>query len=139
MDVLDQEAPESEDMLARDPRHAEPRQPSHIANQPLTSLAQQYDTTIRQAASSDATVRQKWDQWASHISILAGGEVNSLFSAKSRILFQITYLLVQLRDPHHNPQDLWTLPEWVGRYYRRLHIRQHGGYGFDTVLYALPD
>lgn len=39
---------------------------------------------------------------------------------------------------YHKPEDLWDLPEWVGRRYGRLHVRQHGRHGFDTVLYALP-
>ena len=40
---------------------------------------------------------------------------------------------------YHKPEDLWELPEWVGQRYARIHVRQHGGYGFDTVLYAMPD
>jgi hypothetical protein len=40
---------------------------------------------------------------------------------------------------YHRPEDLWVIPEWVGRRYDRLYVRQHGAHGFDTVLYALPE
>jgi FkbM family methyltransferase len=40
---------------------------------------------------------------------------------------------------YHKPEDLWELPEWVGRHYARIYVRQHLGYGFETVLYALHD
>ncbi|WRT68722.1 pH-response regulator protein palA/RIM20 [Kwoniella shivajii] len=74
MDILDQEATENESLLSRQPELQSSRPPSHIANQPLIATAQQYDNTIRQAAASDGTVRQKWDEWAHLIEILADGE-----------------------------------------------------------------
>jgi FkbM family methyltransferase len=39
---------------------------------------------------------------------------------------------------YHRPEDLWDIPRWVAGHYDRLHIRQHGAHGFDTVLYAFP-
>lgn len=40
---------------------------------------------------------------------------------------------------YHKPQDIWEIPEWVCERYSRFFVRQHGGFGFDTVLYAFPD
>ena len=40
---------------------------------------------------------------------------------------------------YHRPQDVWEIPTFVSQFYGRLHIRQHGAFGWDTVLYALPD
>jgi FkbM family methyltransferase len=41
---------------------------------------------------------------------------------------------------YHKPADLWELPISVAELYgdAKLHIRQHGYNGFDTVLYAEP-
>ncbi|ORY32117.1 BRO1-like domain-domain-containing protein [Naematelia encephala] len=74
MDILDQEATEDENLLARQPHLAQTRQPSHIANQHLIQMAGQYDATIKQASSSDGTVRAKWEEWQPLIEVLAGGE-----------------------------------------------------------------
>lgn len=38
---------------------------------------------------------------------------------------------------YHRPQDLWEIPSFVAEIYGRVHIRQHGPCGWDTVLYAL--
>lgn len=52
--------------------------------------------------------------------------------------------IVETRRPrlavclYHKPQDIWELPEWISERYERFFVRQHGGFGFDTVLYALP-
>jgi hypothetical protein len=75
MDILDQEATEDESLLSRQPHLAQSRQPSHIANQSLIGMANQYESTIKMASASDATVRTKWAEWKSRIEILAGGEV----------------------------------------------------------------
>lgn len=75
MDILDTEAHENEQLLQQQPHLVQTRQPSHIANQHLIGMAQQYDGTIKQAAQSDGTVKEKWDQWRPLIDILAGGEV----------------------------------------------------------------
>ena len=40
---------------------------------------------------------------------------------------------------YHRPEDLWEIPDWVAGRYDRLHVRQHGAHGFDTVVYAFPD
>lgn len=74
-EILDQEAHETEQLLERQPHLAETRPPSHIANQHLIGQAHQWETTIKQAADSDATVRAKWEEWRNMIEILAGGEV----------------------------------------------------------------
>lgn len=74
MDILDQEATETENLLARQPHLAQSRPPSHVANQQLIHAAAQYENTIKQAAASDAIVRAKWDEWASRIQILADGQ-----------------------------------------------------------------
>lgn len=76
MDILDQEATENETLISRQPHLANNRQPSHIANQQLIATAGQYDATMKQASSSDATVRAKWEEWAFLIEILEGGEVS---------------------------------------------------------------
>jgi len=75
MDILDQEAHENETLLSRQPHLAQSRSPSHVANNHLIAAAGQYEGTIQQAASSDATVKTKWDEWSNMIDILAGGEV----------------------------------------------------------------
>ncbi|BEI84836.1 hypothetical protein CcaverHIS002_0502370 [Cutaneotrichosporon cavernicola] len=74
MDILDQEATENEQLLERQPHLAETRQPSHVANTHLIGMAGQYDATLKQAASSDGTVRAKWEEWRHMIEILSDGE-----------------------------------------------------------------
>jgi hypothetical protein len=41
---------------------------------------------------------------------------------------------------YHKPEDLWELPFKVRELLpdAKLHVRQHGFNGFDTVLYAIP-
>ena len=75
IDIIDLEAHETENLLSRQPHLAQTRVPSHIANNHLIAAAGQYDATIKQAASSDATVKAKWQEWSSMIGIIAGGEV----------------------------------------------------------------
>ncbi|KAK4690084.1 hypothetical protein P7C73_g49, partial [Tremellales sp. Uapishka_1] len=74
MDILDQEATENETLLARQPHLAPSRPASHIANHHLITTAGQYNSTIKQAAQSDETVRTKWEDWRQLIEILEGGE-----------------------------------------------------------------
>lgn len=50
------------------------RHPSHLANANLVQTAQQYEATLKQAAQSDQTVRQKWDEWQDRIEALEGGQ-----------------------------------------------------------------
>jgi hypothetical protein len=42
---------------------------------------------------------------------------------------------------HHNPQDLWELPELLFGLCEdyRFHVRQHQFNSFDSVLYAVPN
>ncbi|CAD6580577.1 MAG: pH-response regulator protein palA/rim20 [Tremellales sp. Tagirdzhanova-0007] len=74
MDILDQEAHENERVLSRQPHLSQSRPPSHVANNHLITAATQYDATIKQAASSDMTVKSKWNEWAHLIGILADGK-----------------------------------------------------------------
>jgi programmed cell death 6-interacting protein len=83
MDILDQEASENESLLTRQPHLASSRQPSHIANQHLINTAGQYDATIKQASTSDGTVRSKWEEWSHLVDVLAGGEVRD-YEAQAR-------------------------------------------------------
>ena len=79
MDILDQEAHENDSLVSRQPPNLiQSRSPSHVANNHLINAAEQYDTTIKQAGDSDATVKAKWKQWSNMIEILAGGEVSVL-------------------------------------------------------------
>lgn len=80
MDILDQEAHETEQLIERQPHLAESRPPSHVANQSLIANAGQYDATLKQAAGSDAMVRTKWEEWRNMIEILSGGEVSCLLT-----------------------------------------------------------
>lgn len=74
MDILDQEATETEQLVERQPHLAETRPPSHVANASLIAMSGQYDSTLKQAAASDTTVRAKWEEWRHMIEILSGGE-----------------------------------------------------------------
>lgn len=76
MDILDQEAHETEQLIESQPHLSETRPPSHIANASLIQMAGQYDGTLKQAAQSDTTVRAKWEEWRNMIEILSGGEVS---------------------------------------------------------------
>lgn len=75
LDILDSEATENENLIARQPHLANSRPPSHIANAHLIATSNQYDATIKQAVGSDGQVKQKWEEWRHLIEILAGGEV----------------------------------------------------------------
>jgi programmed cell death 6-interacting protein len=73
MDILDSEA--SEDEAAR---NAKPltRQPSHLANQELTSKGERYRRILTEAQDSDEHVRQKWDESETDIRSLTWDEVS---------------------------------------------------------------
>ncbi|KAF5371831.1 hypothetical protein D9615_009578 [Tricholomella constricta] len=72
MDILDNEA--SEDEAAR--KHtALDRLPSHEANVELIEKEKRYRAILAQAAMSDETVRQKWDEWERNIVELTWSEV----------------------------------------------------------------
>ncbi|GLB40217.1 putative BRO1-like domain containing protein [Lyophyllum shimeji] len=71
MDILDNEA--SEDEAAR--KYATlNRLPSHEANVELIEKEKRYRSILAQAATSDETVRQKWDEWEKNIVELTWSE-----------------------------------------------------------------
>ncbi|KAG5651345.1 hypothetical protein H0H81_009008 [Sphagnurus paluster] len=71
MDILDNEA--SEDEAAR--KHSKlNRLPSHEANIELIEKEKRYRDILAQAATSDETVRQKWDDWERNIVELTWSE-----------------------------------------------------------------
>lgn len=72
MDILDNEA--SEDESARKRTHLN-RAPSHEANLELIEKEKRYRSILQQAAASDETVRQKWDDWEDNIVELTQDEV----------------------------------------------------------------
>lgn len=76
MDILDAEA--SEDEAAR---HEIPlsRLKSYEANVELIQKAERYRNILSQAAESDESVRQKWDEWEECISELTLDEVCSKY------------------------------------------------------------
>jgi programmed cell death 6-interacting protein len=73
MDILDSEA--SEDEAARSAKHLT-RQPSHLANQELTSKGERYRRILTEAQDSDEHVRQKWDESETNIRSLTWDEVS---------------------------------------------------------------
>lgn len=72
MDILDNEA--SEDEAARKNIPLD-RLPSHEANVELIEKEKRYRSILAQAAMSDETVRQKWDDWEKNIVELTWSEV----------------------------------------------------------------
>jgi programmed cell death 6-interacting protein len=72
MDILDNEA--SEDEATRNEIRLN-RLPSHEANTELIHKATRYRTILQEAAMSDESVRQKWDEWEESISELIKDEV----------------------------------------------------------------
>lgn len=72
MDILDNEA--SEDEAARRDALID-RLPSHEANVELIVKEKRYRNILAQAAISDETVRQKWDDWEQNIVELTWSEV----------------------------------------------------------------
>ncbi|TFK72898.1 BRO1-domain-containing protein [Pluteus cervinus] len=71
MDILDSEA--SEDEEARKTTQIT-RLPSHEANVELVEKDGRYRSILAQAAESDETVRQKWDEWEVNITELTWGK-----------------------------------------------------------------
>jgi FkbM family methyltransferase len=67
---------------------------------------------------------------------IEGSELAALEGMKGIVTDAAPRLAVCL---YHKPQDIWEIPEWIVERYSRFYVRQHGGFGFDTVLYALPD
>jgi programmed cell death 6-interacting protein len=88
MDILDSEA--SEDEAARSSKPLK-RQPSHVANQDLTSKAERYRRILTEAQDSDEHVRQKWDECETNIRSLTWDEVS--FSFLADVSFSLIYAL----------------------------------------------
>ena len=75
LDILDNEA--SEDEAARKELSLT-RLPSHEANVELIDKSVRYRSVLTQAAESDESVRQKWDEWEDSIRELTLDEVWTL-------------------------------------------------------------
>lgn len=73
MDILDSEA--SEDEAARK-EIALNRRPSHEANVELIEKERRYRSILAEAAVSDETIRQKWDEWEDSVIQLTWDEVS---------------------------------------------------------------
>lgn len=72
MDILDHEA--SEDEAARREMPLD-RPPSYECNTDLVEKELRYRRIIEDAAASDETIRQKWDEWEESIVELTWDEV----------------------------------------------------------------
>lgn len=72
MDILDTEASEDEAARKEVPLN---RLKSYEANVELIEKSTRYRSILTQAAESDETVRQKWDEWEENISELTLDEV----------------------------------------------------------------
>ncbi|KAJ6513259.1 BRO1-like domain-containing protein [Mycena sanguinolenta] len=73
MDILDNEASEDETMRKE---AGVDRPPSHEANIELIEKERRYRDILGRAATSDETVRQKWDEWEGSIVQLAADEAD---------------------------------------------------------------
>ncbi|KAG8763567.1 pH-response regulator protein palA/rim20 [Ceratobasidium sp. 423] len=75
-DILDNEASEDETFFAQLPEDGAQIATqsgyfaSHIANKDLTAKAKSYRQILDNAASSDATVRNKWEEWEENVTVL---------------------------------------------------------------------
>ncbi|KAF8753374.1 BRO1 protein [Rhizoctonia solani] len=75
-DILDNEASEDETFFAQLPEDGAQIATqsgyfaSHIANKSLTAKADSYRQILDNAASSDATVRNKWEEWEENVTVL---------------------------------------------------------------------
>lgn len=73
----------------------------------------------------------------SHIKMdIEGAELQALEGMQVTVAAANSRLAVSV---YHSPQDLWELPLAVERLWpgRRMLLRQHGFFGFDTVLYVM--
>lgn len=78
MDILDNEASEDESARRRSNLN---RAPSHEANLELIEKEKRYRSILQQAAASDETVRQKWDEWEDNIVELTQDEVRQVLDS----------------------------------------------------------
>ncbi|CAE6429866.1 unnamed protein product [Rhizoctonia solani] len=75
-DILDNEASEDETFFAQLPEDGAQIATqsgylaSHLANKDLTAKANSYRQILDNAASSDATVRNKWEEWEENVTVL---------------------------------------------------------------------
>jgi FkbM family methyltransferase len=67
---------------------------------------------------------------------IEGAEMAALNGMKKTLTRARPRLTVCL---YHRPQDIWEIPAFVSHIYDKVYIRQHGAFGWDTVLYALPE
>ena len=103
--MLDNEA--SEDEAAR--KHAKlDRTPSHEANVELVEKEKRYRAIIAQAATSDGSVREKWEEWESNIRELTWSEVRRFFEA------------CWLKATNFSRRKIWKQPS-----HRPPFLRQH--------------
>ena len=72
LDILDNEASEDEAIRKEVPLD---RMKSHEANVELIEKAGRYRSILTQAAASDESVRQKWEEWEESITELTLDEV----------------------------------------------------------------
>jgi len=87
MDILDSEA--SEDEAARSGKPLA-RQPSHLANQELTSKGERYRRILAEAQDSDELVRQKWDECETNVRSLTWDEVGFSCSSDDGFVLKFT-------------------------------------------------
>ncbi|RDB25545.1 pH-response regulator protein palA/RIM20 [Hypsizygus marmoreus] len=92
MDILDSEA--SEDEAARRDTNLN-RLPSHEANLELIDKEKRYRSILSQAATSDETVRQKWDEWEKNIVELTWPEEDLEASIPSSTISSSTFTTAQ--------------------------------------------
>ncbi|KAG6909867.1 hypothetical protein DXG01_014903 [Tephrocybe rancida] len=103
MDILDNEA--SEDEAARKYNNLN-RLPSHEANIELIGKEKRYRSILAQAAASDETVRQKWDEWEQSIVELTWSETDLEASIPSSTISSSTPTTAQGRETQTHARAL---------------------------------
>lgn len=101
-----------------------------VENAPAAAAA---TTTIRCVALDDVLPGLQPDFIKLDIE---GAEMAALNGMKKTLTRARPRLTVCL---YHRPQDIWEIPAFVSEIYGKVYIRQHGAFGWDTVLYALPE
>jgi FkbM family methyltransferase len=101
-----------------------------VENAPAAAAA---TTTIRCVALDDVLPGLQPDFIKLDIE---GAEMAALNGMKQTLARARPRLTVCL---YHRPQDIWEIPAFVSEIYGKVYIRQHGAFGWDTVLYALPE
>ncbi|CAE6379605.1 unnamed protein product [Rhizoctonia solani] len=104
-DILDNEASEDETFFAQVPEDGAQIATqsgyfaSQIANKDLTAKANNYRQILDNAASSDATVRNKWEEWEENVTVLCYNPVCS------RLPDDVLFMLILARFPLSFLQD----------------------------------